>query len=73
MDLDDEEDQVEIEYVTEDMELTNPYFRTFSQIFEKFKVFQWYIYITKQIPYLTCVFLQTKGMIYGLLLSDFSS
>jgi len=38
MDLDDDEDQVEVEYVTEDMEMTNPYFRSFSQIFEKFKV-----------------------------------
>lgn len=38
MDLEDDEDNVDIEYVTEDMEFTNPYFRTFSQIFEKFKV-----------------------------------
>ena len=45
MDEDDHEDQVEIEYITEDMELTNPYFRSFSQIFERFKVHTYFICI----------------------------
>lgn len=48
--VEEEEDKVEVEYIAETMELTNPYFRSFSEIFEKFKVLFDVFFIIDPLP-----------------------